>query len=81
MPSQRRILPVSPASWHTSSATPVGKRKNDFSPPFGIIACFAAFVEDFVRAVAPGQSVVLYQDGMIVGGGIIARAMCQGFFS
>ncbi|MBD5448368.1 MAG: hypothetical protein HDR32_11725 [Treponema sp.] len=51
------------------------KRKNDFSPPFGIIACFAAFVEDFVRAVAPGQSVVLYKDGVIVGGGIIAKAM------
>lgn len=33
------------------------------------------------RAVAPGQSVVLYKDGVIVGGGIIAKAMCQGFFS
>lgn len=27
------------------------------------------------RAVAPGQSAVLYKDGVIVGGGIIAKAM------
>ena len=27
------------------------------------------------RAVAPGQSAVLYKDGVIIGGGIIARVI------
>ena len=29
--------------------------------------------EEQQRAIAPGQSVVMYKDGVIIGGGIIAK--------